>query len=80
MVDLRERLERFAADALCRLIGRDELRKLCLKIDKLPVEPVIFAVADCWRRFFIITAVVLADLRAQFLDALGSCLFVHAGQ
>ena len=70
MLNLRESLERFAADALGWRIGRDEVGKFRFKIDQLLVKPVIFAVADGWRGFLVITPVVFADHPPQLGDSL----------
>ena len=69
MRDLGKGLDRLAAHALCRRIARDELRKLRLKINKFPIEPVVFAVADYRRGFLVIEPVVLFDFAAQLGDS-----------
>src|SRR4029450_7015874 len=46
MRDLSKCLERRAADALCRRVGRDQVRKFRFKIDKFFVKPVVVAIAD----------------------------------
>jgi hypothetical protein len=76
MLDLCECLERFSAYVLRRRIWRNEIRELRFKIDKFPVEPVVFAVADDGRGFLVIEPVVLLDLLPQFPNTLCSLLLV----
>ena len=66
-----ELLQRLAADALGRGIGRDEVGKLLFQVQQLVVKPVIFAVADGRLRQHVIGVVVPAD----FLDELGVAFF-----
>ena len=79
MLDLSEGFEGLATDALGWRIGCDKLRKSGFKIEKFPVEPVVFTVANYRRGFFIIMAVVLFDFATQLFDSLArrSLRFCH---
>ena len=76
VLDLRERLEWFSADALSRRIRNEKIRKLRLQIDKFPVEAVVFAVTDDRLGLFIIKPVVLPNFIAQLLESFCSLRFV----
>src|SRR5262245_11899659 len=77
MLDLRKRFERFFAHALRRRIGRDQFRESRLEIDQLPVQPVIFAVANDWCSFVIIELIVLTNFRSQLCDLFLGFLSLH---
>src|SRR4029434_2701409 len=77
MLNLCECLERFSAHPLRRRIRRNEIRELRFKIDKFPVEPVVFAVADNGRGFLVAQVVGLWNLFSQLTDALCSFLLLH---
>ena len=77
MLDLCECLERFSAHPLRRRIRRNQIRELLFKIDKFPIEPVVFPVADDGRGFLVLESVVLPDLPPQFPETLCGFLLLH---
>ena len=70
MADLREFLQRRAADALGGRIGREQLRVRGFQVGQFAVERVVFLVGDRRGGLLVITAVVLGDLGAERFDAL----------
>ena len=79
VLNLRESLERLAADLLGRRIRRHQFRKFRLQIDQFFVKPVVFAIGDGWRGFLVIAAIVLLDLLSELCDSLRrlSLVFGH---
>jgi hypothetical protein len=79
MLDLGEYLKRFAADALSGRIRRYQVGKFRFQIDKLFVKPVVCAIADRRRSFFVITSIVLPNLVSELCDSLRrlSLVFGH---
>ena len=60
--DLAESFQRLAADALGGGMRRRQFREPFFEIAQLTVKRVVFAIADRWRRFFVIAAIMLLDL------------------
>jgi len=69
VLDRLEPLDRAAADALGRRIGRDELRMLALERLELAHEAVELGVADLGVREDVVALLVVADEAPQLLDA-----------
>ena len=70
MLDLGESLERLTTHAPRGRVGGDETGEARFKVDKPRVELIVLAVADGWRRFLVIAAIVLLDFTAQLGDSL----------
>ena len=70
VLNLGERLKRLATHALSRGIRRDQFRKFRFQIDQFFVKPIVFAIANRWRGFFVVATVVLLNLVSELSDSL----------
>ena len=77
MGDLFKCFQRFSADALCGRIRRDKIGKLRFEIDEFLVEPVVFAISNYGRSFFVVEVIVFPDFVPELLDPLCGFFLVH---
>ncbi len=64
MLDLRQLVDRFAADAVGGTVGRDEFRMLRFEPFEFVHQPIVLEVADLGRRQDVVQTVVATDLFA----------------